>query len=78
MIDPALQRRGIGRRAYAWRCCLLLAERYHAAFAGIAFAQRRERRTARGGRLITPLGIYREVGWKMGAWRDVVWYQRLL
>ena len=26
----------------------------------------------------TYLGTYREVGWKMGAWRDVAWYQLLL
>jgi len=26
----------------------------------------------------TPVGVYREVGWKMGAWRDVGWWQRLL
>jgi len=26
----------------------------------------------------TPVGIYREVGSKLGAWRDVGWWQRLL
>ena len=26
----------------------------------------------------TPIGVYREVGWKMGGWRDVGWWQRLL
>ena len=26
----------------------------------------------------TPVGIYREVGWKLGGWRDVGWWQRLL
>ena len=26
----------------------------------------------------TPVGIYRQVGWKLGAWRDVGWWQRLL
>jgi phosphinothricin acetyltransferase len=24
------------------------------------------------------VGIYREVGWKLGQWRDVGWWQRLL
>jgi phosphinothricin acetyltransferase len=26
----------------------------------------------------TLVGVYHEVGWKMGAWRDVGWWQRLL
>jgi phosphinothricin acetyltransferase len=26
----------------------------------------------------THLGTYREVGWKLGGWRDVGWWQRLL
>jgi L-amino acid N-acyltransferase YncA len=30
----------------------------------------------RGG--FTPLGVFREVGWKMGSWHDVSWWQRML
>jgi phosphinothricin acetyltransferase len=26
----------------------------------------------------TPVGVYHEVGWKMGGWRDVGWWQRRL
>ncbi|GAM03873.1 hypothetical protein [Novosphingobium sp. MBES04] len=48
-----------------------------ASFAGIAFphAGRVALREAMG---LAQVGIYREVGWKMGAWRDVGWWQVLL
>ena len=26
----------------------------------------------------TPVGVYRQVGWKHGAWRDVAWVQRTI
>jgi phosphinothricin acetyltransferase len=25
-----------------------------------------------------PLGVYRQVGYKMGSWRDVGWWQKVL
>jgi L-amino acid N-acyltransferase YncA len=75
-VDPALQRRGIGRQLYD-ALLPLLAEKYHAAFAGIALPNDASiaLHEAVG---FAPLGIYREVGWKLGAWRDVAWFQRLL
>jgi phosphinothricin acetyltransferase len=75
-VDPAHARQGIGRALYA-ALLPLLAERYHAAFAGIALPNAASigLHEAMG---FTPLGIYREVGWKLGAWRDVGWWQRLL
>jgi L-amino acid N-acyltransferase YncA len=75
-VDPAFSRQGIGRALYA---ALLpkLGETYHAAFAGIALPNEASigLHEAMG---FTPVGIYREVGWKLGAWRDVGWWQRLL
>ena len=75
-VDRALARRGIGRQLYA-TLLPLLADKYHAAFAGIALPNEASigLHEAMG---FTPLGIYREVGWKMGRWRDVGWWQRLL
>ena len=75
-VDPAFARRGIGRALYG---ALLprLAERFHAAFAGIALPNNASvgLHEAMG---FTPVGTYREVGWKLGGWRDVGWWQRLL
>ena len=75
-VDPAHARRGIGRALYA-ELLPLLAERHHAAFAGIALPNEASigLHEAMG---FTPVGTYREVGWKLGGWRDVGWWQRLL
>ena len=75
-VDPAHARRGIGRGLYA-TLLPLLGRKFHAAFAGIALPNEASIRLheAMG---FTPVGVYREVGWKMGGWRDVAWFQRLL
>ena len=75
-VDPAFPRRGIGRALYT-ELLAQLAEKYHAAFAGIALPNAASigLHEAMG---FTPVGVYREVGWKMGGWRDVGWWQRLL
>ena len=69
-------RQGIGRALYA-ALLPILAERFHAAFAGVALPNEGSvaLHQAMG---FVPVGTYREVGWKMGAWRDVAWFQRLL
>lgn len=76
-VDPAYARRGIGRLLYGQLLPALAKRGFHAAFAGIAQpnAGSVALHEAMG---FTPLGIYREVGWKLGAWRDVGWWQRLL
>lgn len=76
-VDPAHARRGIGRALYSVLLPLLKKKGSHAAFAGIALPNAASvgLHEAMG---FTPVGIYREVGWKMGSWRDVGWWQRLL
>ena len=75
-VDPAQARQGVGRALYG-ELLPLLAGKYHAAFAGIALPNDASigLHEAMG---FTPVGTYREVGWKMGGWRDVGWWQRLL
>jgi phosphinothricin acetyltransferase len=76
-VDPAFARAGVGRALYAALLPMLRDRGYHAAFAGIALpnAASIALHQAAG---FTPVGIYREVGWKLGGWRDVGWWQRLL
>jgi phosphinothricin acetyltransferase len=76
-VDPAHARQGIGRALYTELLPLLAAKGFHAAFAGIALPNDASIgvHEAMG---FTPVGIYREVGWKLGGWRDVGWWQRLL
>lgn len=75
-VDPTHARQGLGRALYG-ALLPLLAKKYHAAFAGIALPNDASigLHEAMG---FTPVGVYREVGWKMGGWRDVGWWQRLL
>lgn len=76
-VDPACARRGIGRALYRELLPLLAGKGFHGAFAGIALPNPASvgLHEAMG---FTPVGIYREVGWKFGGWRDVGWWQRLL
>ncbi|MCB2047724.1 MAG: N-acetyltransferase [Novosphingobium sp.] len=76
-VDPAWARRGVGRSLYAELLPLMARKGFHAAFAGIALPNPGSigLHEAMG---FTPVGIYREVGWKLGGWRDVSWWQRLL
>ncbi len=76
-IHPAAARQGLGRALYERLLADLKARGVHAAFAGIALPNSGSIRLheTMG---FTPVGVYREVGWKMGGWRDVGWWQRLL
>lgn len=76
-VDPERHRRGVGRLLLS-KLLTEAAERgFHAAFAGVALPNDASigLHEALG---FTPVGIYREVGWKFGAWRNVGWWQRLL
>ena len=75
-VDRAHAGKGIGQALYG---ALLphLAKTYHAAFAGITMPNPAS--IALHEKMgFTPVGIYREVGWKSGGWRDVGWWQRIL
>jgi phosphinothricin acetyltransferase len=76
-VDPGYARQGIGRALYAELLPALAGKDYHAAFAGIALpnAASIALHEAMG---FAAVGIYREVGRKLGGWRDVGWWQRLL
>jgi L-amino acid N-acyltransferase YncA len=76
-IDAAFARRGVGRALYEALLPMLKARGFHAAFAGIALPNPGSigLHEALG---FSPIGVYHEVGWKLGGWRDVGWWQRLL
>jgi phosphinothricin acetyltransferase len=69
------RRQGIGRMLYERLLLLLQRQGYHAAFAGIALPNPASvgLHEAVG---FVPLGVYRDVGFKLGAWHDVGWWQR--
>jgi phosphinothricin acetyltransferase len=71
------QRQGIGSALYRRLFALLRAQGYVNAFAGISLPN-----PASVGLHETlgfrPVGVYRNVGYKLGAWRDVGWWQLVL
>lgn len=76
-VDPAAQRRGIGRRLYTSLFAILALQGYQNAYAGIA--QPNPASVALHQAVgFTLVGTYRRVGFKHGAWRDVSWYERAL
>jgi L-amino acid N-acyltransferase YncA len=77
-VDAAHHRRGVGRRLYEALFERLRAQRFHIAVAGITLPNDASvgLHEALG---FEPVGVYRKIGWKAGAWRDVGWWQlRLL
>jgi phosphinothricin acetyltransferase len=76
-VDRAHHRHGAGRALYEALFELLVAQGLHVACAGITLPNDASvgLHEALGFELV---GIYRRIGWKAGAWRDVGWWQRQL
>lgn len=73
--DRATQ--GVGRALYGALLPLLAEREMHAAYAGIALPNDASIRLHESVGF-EKVGVYREVGWKMGGWRDVAWWQKVL
>jgi phosphinothricin acetyltransferase len=73
-VDAAGQGRGGGRRLYVALLELLRRQGLRIACAGIALPNDASvgLHRALG---FEPVGTYRDIGWKAGAWRDVSWWQ---
>jgi phosphinothricin acetyltransferase len=73
-VDSEFRGMGIGRTLYDELLETLRRQGYCRAFAGIALpnAASVALHEATG---FTQVGVYRRVGWKMGAWHDVGWWE---
>jgi L-amino acid N-acyltransferase YncA len=73
-IADAGRRQGHGRRLYGELFERLRRQGFHTACAGITLPNEASvgLHEALG---FVPVGVYREIGWKLGAWRDVGWWQ---
>ena len=67
------RRRGVGRALYHELFSILRRQGFHMAYAGIALPNAGSvgLHEAMGFR---PIGVYPQVGYKLGAWRDVGWW----
>jgi len=73
-IDRGHQRAGAGRRLYEALFALLRRQGLRVALAGITVPNDASIALHRA-MGFEEVGIFREVGWKAGAWRDVAWWQ---
>ena len=76
-VDASRRRAGVGRGLYASLFGILAAQGFFNAYAGItlpnpASVALHERMGFR------PVGVYRNVGYKLGAWHDVGWWHLAL
>jgi phosphinothricin acetyltransferase len=76
-VAPEVQGQGVGRSLYEALFELLGAQGVRMACAGITLPNEASvaLHVKVGFQLV---GIYRRIGWKLGAWHDVAWYQRPL
>jgi L-amino acid N-acyltransferase YncA len=72
-LDGGAHRQGIGTALYATLLAALRLQGYHRVYGGITLPNAASvgLHEAQGFR---PIGIYPEVGYKFGAWRDVGWW----
>jgi len=76
-VDPGCQRRGVGRALYEALFARLRRQGFYNAYAGITLPNPASVgfHESFG---FAPLGVYRGVGHKLGAWRDVGWWHLAL
>jgi len=73
-VDEGQWRQGVGRRLYEALFEHLRRQGFRTACAGITLPNVAS--VALHERLgFAPVGVYRRIGWKAGAWRDVGWWQ---
>jgi phosphinothricin acetyltransferase len=74
-VAEGSRRRGVGRALYSTLLQLLALQRYVNAYAGITLPNLASvgLHVAVG---FTPVGVYRGIGYKLGAWHDVSWWER--
>ena len=76
-VAEAARGRGVGKALYGALLAALAEQGFHAAFAGIALPNDASLALHRSVGF-EEVGVYREVGFKLGRWHDVSWWQRLL
>jgi phosphinothricin acetyltransferase len=74
-VDEPERGNGIGRALYAELLAQLRDLNYVSAYAGIALPNAASVRLHEAMGFV-PVGVFRHVGYKFGAWHDVGWWQR--
>jgi L-amino acid N-acyltransferase YncA len=77
-VHPDARRQGVGSALYHALLRILRKQGYHAAFAGITLPNPASVRLHEAVGFEAVGGVYREVGFKLGAWHDTGWWQCIL
>src|SRR5688572_14755120 len=74
-VHPGAHRSGVGRALYTSLLQILALQGFYTAYAGITLPNPGSvgLHESVG---FTPVGVYRGVGYKLGAWHDVGWWER--
>ncbi|MEY2931861.1 MAG: hypothetical protein RL033_2610 [Pseudomonadota bacterium] len=73
-VAPGCRRQGVGRALYASLFALLQLAGYYAAHAGVTLPNPASVGLHESVGFV-PIGVFRAVGFKLGAWQDVGWWQ---
>jgi L-amino acid N-acyltransferase YncA len=73
-VAASARRRGVAHALYTELFARLRAQGFHAVHAGITLPNPASVRLHEGFGF-TPVAVYPKVGWKLGAWHDVGWWQ---
>ena len=76
-VRPEARGRGIGKALYTELLKILEAHGFHNSYAGIALPNEPSVKLHESVGFV-PIGVYRNVGFKLGAWRDVGWWGRAI
>ncbi len=76
-VEPGRRRTGSGRVLYEVLFKRLVARGYRMAVAGMTLPNEASAGLHRA-MGFEPVGVYRRIGWKFGAWHDVAWMQRAI
>lgn len=76
-VHHDFHKQGIARALYASLFAALVVQGFRNAYAGVTLPNEASVRlhTAVG---FSPVGVYRGIGYKFGAWHDVAWFERAL
>jgi len=76
-VSRDARRVGVGRALYTSLLAAVVVQGFRNAYAGVTLPNAASvgLHTSMG---FTPVGVYREVGYKHGAWHDVAWFERPL
>jgi L-amino acid N-acyltransferase YncA len=76
-VHPAAQRRGIGKALYTSLFSILALQGFRNAYAGIALPNPASEALHKAVGF-TIVGVFHNIGYKHGAWQDVMWLERQL